>query len=428
MDINEKFKIVPKGWFKSIPKGKKIKLEKVNINDYPELKLKIKQNFEDPDKYFDNHISNKKQVRIRPRKTEKNLLLRKNSYYTKNSAKKKLFSSVSLTNNDISVIEEKIVKPLNNKQKRRYINDKEIDRIFNNFKKGKNKNNKFKRQKTFSCIIPNNSMKDVILTKTPLKKISNKNLDVKKLNLIPINKYKMKKIPVSFLKIDNNNIIKINKNKILYSQEQYLTTNKYNDLHKKELKKALVNQEITFLLYKEKEQKFSTLCNYMSKIVKKPVNNLLMMNTENLRIKNDIKNKINNQVDNYFPERTYSWKNNLRKNNNQILKRKNKYNNIEIIRNPKYTELYNTNEKFWKDNENKQIDYLKKRIPKRNINNLVNSINNVIKNYKDLFVNGRNLLKVEYDICKSIKGKKIINFYEDFIKKDEKCDKTFVKN
>ena len=153
-----------------------------------------------------------------------------------------------------------------------------------------------------------------------------------------------------------------------------------------------------------------------------------MMNTENLRIKNDIKNKINNQVDNYFPERTYSWKNNLRKNNNQILKRNNTYNNIEIIRNPKYTELYNTNEKFWKDNENKQIDYLKKRIPKRNINNLVNSINNVIKNYKDLFVNGRNLLKVEYDICKSIKGKKIINFYEDFIKKDEKCDKTFVKN
>ena len=71
---------------------------------------------------------------------------------------------------------------------------------------------------------------------------------------------------------------------------------------------------------------------------------------------------------------------------------------------------------------------MKKKIPKRNINNLVNNINNAIKNYKELAVNGRSLLKVEYDICKSIKGKKIINFYEDFIKKDEKCDKTFVKN
>ena len=424
MNINEKFKIVPKNWLKSIPKGKKIKLEKVNINDYPELKLKIKQQFEDPDKYFDNYSMNKKQVRVKPRKIEKNIL-RKNSYYTKTSSKKKMYSSISFTNNDISVIEEKVEKPINNKQRRQYINDKEIDKIFRNLKKGKN--NKIVRQKTFSCIIPNHSMKDIILTKTPIKKISNKNVDVKKLNLIPKNKYKMKKIPFSFLKIDNNNLLKLNKNKILSSQEQYLTTNKINDLHKKELKKALVNQEITFILHKEKEQKFSTLCNYMSKIVKKPVNNLLM-NTENLRIKNDIKNKINYQVNKYFPERAFSWKNNLRKNNNKILKRNNTYNNIEIIRNPKYKELYNINEKIWRDKENKQIDYLKKKIPKRNINNLVNSINNAIKNYKELAVNGRSLLKVEYDICKSIKGKKIINFYEDFIKKDEKCDKTFVKN
>jgi hypothetical protein len=270
-------------------------------------------------------------------------------------------------------------------------------------------------------------MKDAILAKTPIKKISNNNIEVNKLHLIPKNKLKLRKVPFSFLKIDNNNILKINKNKILSSQEQYLTTNKNNDLHKKELKKALVNQEITFILQKEKEQKFSTLCNYMSKIVKKPINNLLM-NTENFRIKNDIKNKINHQVDNYYPERTFSWKNNLRKNNNQILKRNNRYNTIEIIRNPKYKELYNMNEKIWRNKENKQIDYLKKKIPKRNINNLFYSINNAIKNYKDLVVNGKSLLKVEYDICKSIKGKKIINFYDDFIKKDEKCDKTFVKN
>ena len=424
MNINEKFKIVPKNWLKSIPKGKKIKLEKVNINDYPELKLKIKQQFEDPEKYFDNCFTNKKQVRIKPRKTEKNLLLRKNSYYTKTTVKKKLFASISFTNNDIRVIEEKIAKPFNNKQKRRYINDKEIDTIFNNFKKGKNKNNKFIKQKTFSCIIPNNSMKDIILTQTPIKKISNQNIDVNKLNLIPNNKYIKKRKDTLYKQHSNNNgKIFLLKN----FSEKILTTNKNNDLQKKELKKALVNQEITFILHKEKEQKFSTLCNYMSRIVKKPINNLLM-NTENLRIKNDIKNKINHQVDNYYPEREFSWKNDLRKNNNQILKRNNTYNNIEIIRNPKYKELYNMNEKIWRNKENKQIDYLKKKIPKRNINNLFYSINNAIKNYKDLVVNGKSLLKVEYDICKSIKGKKIINFYEDFIKKDEKCDKTFVKN
>ena len=387
--------------------------------------LKIKQQFENPDKYFDNITNNKNKGKLKPRKTEKNLLLRKNSYYTKTSSKKKIYKSISLTNHDISVIEEKIVKPLNNKQKRRYINDKEIDKIFKNFKKGKNK---FERQKTFSCIIPNSNLKDTIITKSPIKKISlDKNINANKLNLIPKNKYKMKKVPIPFLKIDNNNIFKIDKNKILSSQDQYLTSNKYNDLYKKELKKALVNQEITFILHKDKEQKFSTLCNYMSRIVKKPINNLLM-NTENLRLKNDIKNKINHQIENYFPERSFSWKNNLRKNNNQILKRNNTYNNIEIIRNPKYKDLYNTNEKMWGDKENKQIDYLKNKIPKKNINNLLNSINNLIKNYKDLVVNGRSLLKVEYDICKSIKGKKIINFYEDFIKKEEKCDITFAQN
>jgi hypothetical protein len=38
------------------------------------------------------------------------------------------------------------------------------------------------------------------------------------------------------------------------------------------------------------------------------------------------------------------------------------------------------------------------------------------------------LYKIEYDICKNIKGSKIINYFEDFIKDEEKNDKIFARN
>jgi uncharacterized UPF0160 family protein len=78
----------------------------------------------------------------------------------------------------------------------------------------------------------------------------------------------------------------------------------------------------------------------------------------------------------------------------------------------------------------KKINYLKERLPKENVDNLVNNINNVFKSYDDLVVNGKNLYKVEYDICKNIKGRKIINYFDDFnfIKDEEKNDRLFARN
>ena len=456
MDNNDDINIL------SIPKGKKLILEKININDFPEYKKRLKKHFEEPTNYFNDDFGNKK---IRIGKLHQS----ENTFLTKKLLTKKHRGSVSQTNYDISTISEKIDKfdKKNTKLKKRYINDYEIDEIFNKFKNHrKNSNINLTAQNTFINSTTNsressntknnaNNNKDIkweitpnkvkkidflktsdnFYIKTPKKVKSNKNIKLFNLKdyinkVIKKNKNSKffqlhKNIPACLLKTSDNII---NRNKLLSSQAQYLTTVKNNETYKKELKNALTSQEIAFLFQKEKEQKFSILCNYMSQILKKPLNNLIINNSYDFRLKSDIKNKIQNNLNSYFPDKQFSWKNDLRKNNSskKILV---KLKNDEIIREMKLKECcYSNDKKILKKNQIKKINYLRERLPKENADNLVNNINNVFKNYDDLVVNGKNLYKVEYDICKNIKGRKIINYFEDFIKDEEKNDKLFARN
>jgi hypothetical protein len=376
---------------------------------------------------------------------------------------------MSLTNYDISTISEKVDKfdKKFNKLKKRFINDYEIDEIFNKFKKHKkNSNINLTSQNTFINstansrestktknntnnnkdikweITPNKTKKidflktsDNFFIRTPKKVISNKNIKLFNLKdyinkVIKKNKNSKffqlhKNIPSCLLKTSDRII---NRNKLLASQAQYLTSVKNNETYKKQLENALISQEIAFLFQKEKEQKFSILCNYLSKILKKPLNNLIINNSYDFRLKSDIKNKIQNNLNSYFPEKKFSWKNDLRK-NNSTQKLLVKLKNGEIIREMKLKECcYSNDEKLLKKKQIKKINYLRERLPKENVDNLENNINNVFKNYDDLIVNGKNLYKIEYDICKNIKGSKIINYFEDFIKDEEKNDKIFARN
>jgi len=454
MDNNDDINIL------SIPKGKKLILEKININDFPEYKIKLKKHFEEPSNYFNDDFGNKK---IRIGKLHQS----ENTFLTKKLLTKKHRGSVSQTNYDISTISEKVDKfdKKFNKLKKKFINDYEIDEIFNKFKKlRKNSNINLTAQNTFINSTANsrentntknntNNNKDIkweinpnkvkkidflktcdnFFIKTPKKVISNKNIKIFNLKdyinkIIRKNKNSKffqlhKNIPACLLKTSDSII---NRNKLLTSQAQYLTTIKNNETYKKELKNALTSQEIAFLFQKEKEQKFSILCNYMSQILKKPLNNLIINNSYDFRLKSDIANKIQNNLNSYYPEKKFSWKNDLRKNKNtqKIL-----FKNGEIIREMKLKECcYSNDEKILKKKQIKKINYLKERLPKENIDNLVNNINNVFKDYDDLVVKGKNLYKVEYDICKNIKGRKIINYFEDFIKDEEKNDKLFARN
>ena len=54
MDNNDNINIL------SIPKGKKLILEKININDFPEYKKRLKKHFEEPSNYFNDDLGNKK--------------------------------------------------------------------------------------------------------------------------------------------------------------------------------------------------------------------------------------------------------------------------------------------------------------------------------------------------------------------------------
>ena len=459
MDNNDDINIL------SIPKGKKLILEKININDFPEYKKRLKNLFEEPSNYFNDDLGNKK---IRIGKLHQS----ENAFLTKKLLTKKHRYSMSQTNYDISTISEKVDKKFN-KIKKRYINDYEIDEIFNKFKKHKKnskinltaqntffnstansrertktKNNTSNINKTNNNkdikweITPNKAKKidflktsDYFYIKTPKKIMSNKNIKLFNLKdyinkVIKKNKNSKffqlhKNIPACLLKTSDSII---NRNNLLASQSQYLTSIKNNETCKKELKNALISQEIAFLFQKEKEQKFSILCDYLSQILKRPLNNLIINNSYDFRLESDIKNKIQINLNSYFPEKKYSWKNDLRKNSStqEIL---DKLKNGEILREMKLKECcYSNDEKILKKKQIKKINYLKERLPKENVDNLVNNINSVFKNYDDLVVNGKNLYKVEYDICKNIKGRKIINYFEDFIKDEEKNDKLFARN
>ena len=461
---------------KSNPKSKNLILKKININNYPELKNKLERYFGQPNEYFNNYYENK-EIIMGKRIKKKKLSIKNSTNLLRLGIKKK--TRMIITNYEDSFISERRGKKFNEtqnkdiKEQKRYVDDKEIDEIFNNFKK-----NDLTRQKTYnniSNLLENKIEKKIIKTdtnkqienspnksnnnkffennflltnydniyklkygnifKSPKKKASFKKThsfllnDKNYINIIPKKYLKNKRIPSSLLKTDKN-LLKLNRNEILSLQNQYLTSIKNNESQKNQFKNILTSQELTFLFQKDKENKFGILSDYISQIVKRPSNELLINNTDGFRINRDIEKNVKNQLNNYFREKTFSWENQLRtsvKSKKEIIKlEKNIYNNTEIVRDPKSHMNYTADEKTWKKIENTKINYLKQRMPKKNISDLYNDLNVVFKDYKDLSINGRNLYKFEYDLCKNIKGRKII--YDNIMYEDEKNEKIFAKN
>lgn len=138
----------------------------------------------------------------------------------------------------------------------------------------------------------------------------------------------------------------------------------------------------------------------MSHKLKIPKEQLLMNKTEFYRINTDLKSRLSNQMQHDL----YEWEKNLKNYNN-----KKKYE--ETIRDPKYKmNKYPKNNFYSLDNE-----YLAKRITKKNLKKFVINIDNIKNNFRGLFIKGRNLLELEHDLAKEIKGKKILNNYEEIL-------------
>ena len=57
-------------------------------------------------------------------------------------------------------------------------------------------------------------------------------------------------------------------------------------------------------------------------------------------------------------------------------------------------------------------DYLKQFIPKKSLRKISTDFRNIQNNYNSLTIKGVNLLKLENNIFKKLKGRKIINDFE----------------
>ena len=439
---------------------------KINTQNYPLLQKNLKTFFEDYSKYFETSYDNNqiivgkkykkndrnkhrismsekgnqksKSKRIMRRPTIKRQLLMKSdsinrSKYTYDSKKKSF--------------EENNLKP-----GQRIIDDKEIDKLFNIFRKlrrkNKNRGNNFENVEELKEFkeFKNESNFIIKSTESLFKMNSISNLDKKSSNLINSEDKKRRNSTRNY-NIDSNNeseynrtistnmgntiqdegtknnylksietdkeekqrflyntdIIKKRK-KLIEKQNQYLYPKVQLSL-KNQFAEYLALQENVFLL-KNKNNKFqNTFKNYLHNHIKRR-KNLRLLIEDNSHLKNqEIKKKINFFQNKLNPDRIYNWYSDLHSSKNSLPLLES---NIETIRNPKNMKGFSDEviKTFEKD------DYLKNNITSKYYKNLEKELNNANHNFEGLIVQGKNLLELENNMAKKLKGRKILNDFE----------------
>ena len=446
-------------------------LEKIKLEEKPEYKKFLHSYFNDPSKYFvkkfkDNPVIVGKKynkntsfqikfdVRTSPkRKLKKNFVNKTIVEHKKNSSSDK--SSEEKNNNG------DLQKDNNLKPGQRYVDDLEINEIFTNFKNTQKANkNKITNIKTVTeGNISNNGSINNSIKKTSNKKLldsinkkdsddsfpninSNKTISNNNNNLFKVYKnnannltdknsiffFNESSTPKSNRKIivDKRNMSKTmkmnanpintyynfnklyqtlnenNKIDIIKKQIQYLSTEK--KIYKKELANKLASQEKTFINNINSRNKMKQISLYMSNKLKIPNEKLLMNRTEYFRINKDLKSRLSKQMEFEYIEGVFNWEKDLKN-----FDPKNKYE--EIIRDPKFKIKNYPNDAFYSLNN----EYLAKRLSKKHLKKFVNTNDNIKYNINGLFIQGKNLLELEQEINKGIKGKKILNNYEEVL-------------
>lgn len=246
--------------------------------------------------------------------------------------------------------------------------------------------------------------------------------------------------------------------KILISKQNQFISNK-NKSVKSELAKKLACQEKVLLSEEERASKVDSMYKYLSERLKRKKNKLLMKSSEDFQIEEQILSKINKLINFQYPEHLYSWEKNLRteqKKSSDLIKsrvflfkgkekngndysqnllfenEKNKekeenngfHNNDDSIsRNPECEKYYNLSKRLY----NKKNQYLKEKLPKKKVNNLIKDLDKISSNFRGLSVKGKNLLKIEYNNIKYIKGRKVINRYDN-LRSDEINNTLYAKD
>ena len=155
----------------------------------------------------------------------------------------------------------------------------------------------------------------------------------------------------------------------------------------------------------------------MSNKLKVPKERLLMNRTEYFRINNDLRTRLSKQIQSEYIEDTFDWKKNLKNFDNTIK-------HEEIVRNPNYKIKYYPKRRFY----SLKNEYLIKRISKRNLKKFVSNMDTIKNNFKGLYIKGKNLLELEHDLTKGIKGKKILNNYEEVLPFSSLKEEVYAKH
>ena len=214
----------------------------------------------------------------------------------------------------------------------------------------------------------------------------------------------------------------INNNELLIQkQNQYATIIK-NKTIKKEFLKNLAYQEKTLQRQIQHCKKDKNMIKYIREKLKRENGELLMGQTDDYRIINDIKTRLNKLMKKSFPENHYDWKDNLR---NKKIESNDINKDQEIMRNP-----YNKASTFIKNKqfEKYENEFIKKYAPKNEYRKFVKDIKNIKNNLNGLLIEGQNLLKYEHDLIKKIKGKKFLINYNNLLKEKDINDELYAYN
>ena len=197
--------------------------------------------------------------------------------------------------------------------------------------------------------------------------------------------------------------------KLLEKQNQYISE-RLDDTIRKEMAYNLALQEKA-LLFQNKKSKIQTqLVNYLSKKLKKSKNKLLLYRELNYRPNYETKLKLNNLENKLNPDRIYNWLNDLHPIENS--KAKDQYLlTEETIRHPQHMKSLSPVKLKLLENS----EYIKKSIPKIQLENLKNNLGKIQNSYDTLHIKGVDLLKLEADNAKKLKGRKILYDYEKML-------------
>ena len=330
--------------------GKKLILQKINLNENKEMKNHIRKIFSEPEYYFNDKF--KGHTIIIGKKNSKNLISKKFS-------PRKSIIRIKTINRQSSKIDNRKTMPkinlnLNQNNNKRIIDHYELKSIYNRFKE---------------------------INEDNLKEEKNKIRLLKKKNFID---------PILTEEINEN----------------------LNKTIKTEIEHELNFQNNVLLNKKKEEIKINRLSKKLSKKLKRPISKLLMKQNEGYRTIKEIENFYFQEIQNSFPQENYKWIVNLRDNDNHYINEGsekvpiwnlyiNKKENKEIIRNPNI--FIKTENTFFSRN-----DYIKNKISYKNFFTLNKNISNNISSFNNMCIKGKNLLSLEIENSKNLKGRKIV--------------------